>query len=133
MTSPTPCPTCSGPVRETVGMVCQTCGTDYGSQLGPIDAALWQACADELPATPARALAVLEEVIASVNHLTDEVMPVLLCEASDAGRAEWAHVASRLSSAWAELMVCRTVLVRDLGAAGPRAQDTDWRQVAGYL
>lgn len=24
-----PCPTCSGPVRETVGMVCQTCGTDY--------------------------------------------------------------------------------------------------------
>lgn len=23
------CPTCSGPVRETVGMVCQTCGTDY--------------------------------------------------------------------------------------------------------
>jgi hypothetical protein len=25
-----PCPTCSGTVRETVGMVCQTCGTDYG-------------------------------------------------------------------------------------------------------
>lgn len=25
-----PCPTCSGPQRETVGMVCQTCGTDYG-------------------------------------------------------------------------------------------------------
>ncbi len=24
------CPTCSGPIRETVGMVCQTCGTDYG-------------------------------------------------------------------------------------------------------
>ena len=24
-----PCPTCSGPTRETVGMVCQTCGTDY--------------------------------------------------------------------------------------------------------
>lgn len=25
-----PCPTCSGPKRrETVGMVCQTCGTDY--------------------------------------------------------------------------------------------------------
>lgn len=23
------CPTCSGPTRETVGMVCQTCGTDY--------------------------------------------------------------------------------------------------------
>jgi len=23
------CPTCSGPQRETVGMVCQTCGTDY--------------------------------------------------------------------------------------------------------
>ena len=23
------CPTCSGPFRETVGMVCQTCGTDY--------------------------------------------------------------------------------------------------------
>jgi hypothetical protein len=26
-----PCPTCSGPVRETVGMVCQTCGTDYST------------------------------------------------------------------------------------------------------
>lgn len=24
-----PCPTCSGPIRETVGMVCQSCGTDY--------------------------------------------------------------------------------------------------------
>lgn len=24
------CPTCSGPSRETVGLVCQTCGTDYG-------------------------------------------------------------------------------------------------------
>lgn len=23
------CPTCSGSIRETVGMVCQTCGTDY--------------------------------------------------------------------------------------------------------
>lgn len=28
---PIPCPTCTGPVRETVGMVCQTCGTDYGA------------------------------------------------------------------------------------------------------
>lgn len=26
-----PCPTCSGPSRETKGLVCQTCGTDYGS------------------------------------------------------------------------------------------------------
>lgn len=26
-----PCPTCSGPTRETVGMVCQTCGTDYAA------------------------------------------------------------------------------------------------------
>jgi hypothetical protein len=24
------CPTCSGATRETAGMVCQTCGTDYG-------------------------------------------------------------------------------------------------------
>jgi DNA-binding CsgD family transcriptional regulator len=24
-----PCPTCTGPLRETVGMICQTCGTDY--------------------------------------------------------------------------------------------------------
>lgn len=29
---PEPCPTCSGPIRETVGMVCQTCGTDYAPQ-----------------------------------------------------------------------------------------------------
>lgn len=27
--APTGCPTCTGPVRETAGMVCQTCGTDY--------------------------------------------------------------------------------------------------------
>lgn len=26
---PYDCPTCTGPVRETVGMVCPTCGTDY--------------------------------------------------------------------------------------------------------
>ncbi len=25
------CPTCTGPIRETVGLVCQTCGTDYGT------------------------------------------------------------------------------------------------------
>lgn len=25
----TRCPTCTGQTRETVGMVCQTCGTDY--------------------------------------------------------------------------------------------------------
>ncbi|GIM88746.1 hypothetical protein [Paractinoplanes toevensis] len=24
-----PCPTCSGPSRETTGMVCETCGTSY--------------------------------------------------------------------------------------------------------
>ena len=34
MTDPAaPCPTCSGPIRETVGMVCQTCGTNY-AQMG---------------------------------------------------------------------------------------------------
>lgn len=27
------CPTCSGPVRATVGMVCPTCGTDYARPL----------------------------------------------------------------------------------------------------
>lgn len=32
---PAPCPTCQGPVRETVGMVCQTCGRDYGAP--PLD------------------------------------------------------------------------------------------------
>jgi hypothetical protein len=25
-----PCPTCTGPTRETTGLVCQTCGHDYG-------------------------------------------------------------------------------------------------------
>lgn len=25
-----PCPTCTGPIRETVDMICQSCGTDYG-------------------------------------------------------------------------------------------------------
>lgn len=29
------CPTCSGPTRETVGMVCQTCGTDHGPPAEP--------------------------------------------------------------------------------------------------
>lgn len=28
---PDGCPTCSQPSRETVGLVCQTCGTDYGA------------------------------------------------------------------------------------------------------
>lgn len=28
-----PCPTCMGPVRETKGLVCQTCGKDYGSYI----------------------------------------------------------------------------------------------------
>jgi hypothetical protein len=33
------CPTCMGPQRETVDMVCQTCGTDYaaGSRSAPVD------------------------------------------------------------------------------------------------
>jgi hypothetical protein len=30
-----PCPTCSGPIRETVGMVCQTCGRDYAANDNP--------------------------------------------------------------------------------------------------
>jgi hypothetical protein len=30
------CPTCTWPNRETVDMVCQTCGTDYGEPVGPI-------------------------------------------------------------------------------------------------
>ena len=33
MADPTGCPTCSGPTRRTTGMVCQTCGTDYGPGL----------------------------------------------------------------------------------------------------
>lgn len=32
-----PCPTCSGPIRETVDMVCQTCGTDYAPDSQPAD------------------------------------------------------------------------------------------------
>jgi len=28
--APAPCPICQGPSRETVGLVCQTCGRDYG-------------------------------------------------------------------------------------------------------
>ena len=32
--APAECPTCSGPSRETVGMVCQTCGTDYAAPVG---------------------------------------------------------------------------------------------------
>lgn len=32
----TPCPTCQvGPIRETVGLVCQTCGRDYGLDTTP--------------------------------------------------------------------------------------------------
>lgn len=27
--APSGCPTCTGPLRQTAGMVCQTCGTDY--------------------------------------------------------------------------------------------------------
>jgi hypothetical protein len=31
VTRPKPCPTCSWPSRETVGLVCQTCGRDYST------------------------------------------------------------------------------------------------------
>lgn len=31
------CPTCTWPSRETVGMVCQTCGTDYGADEHTLD------------------------------------------------------------------------------------------------
>lgn len=50
-----PCPTCSGPIRETVGMVCQTCGTDYGRPEAPTLTEplnpYWHGmlCADTLP------------------------------------------------------------------------------------
>jgi histidine triad (HIT) family protein len=30
-----PCPTCSGPIRETVGMICPACGTDYAPEPCP--------------------------------------------------------------------------------------------------
>lgn len=30
-TAPTPCPTCQGDRRETVGMVCPRCGRDYAA------------------------------------------------------------------------------------------------------
>ncbi|MBN0039369.1 hypothetical protein JN535_04165 [Cellulosimicrobium cellulans] len=49
---PKECPTCSGPRRETVNMVCQTCGTDYAApptpeQTAPAELAeLRQALAD---------------------------------------------------------------------------------------
>ena len=34
--SPRPgCPTCTGPIRETKGLVCQTCGHDYGAPEHP--------------------------------------------------------------------------------------------------
>jgi hypothetical protein len=29
----TPCPTCSGPIRETTNLVCQTCGRDYSKEV----------------------------------------------------------------------------------------------------
>ena len=41
-----PCPTCSGPIRETVAMVCQTCGTNYAQDTA-ILAALPAAAPDE--------------------------------------------------------------------------------------
>lgn len=33
------CPTCTGPSRETKGMVCQTCGTEYGPLAPGLDLA----------------------------------------------------------------------------------------------
>lgn len=33
----TPCPTCTGMIRETVNMVCPTCGTDYAPNLPEYD------------------------------------------------------------------------------------------------
>lgn len=37
-----PCPTCEGPIRETVSMVCQTCGRDYAQPTAaPSRACAW--------------------------------------------------------------------------------------------
>lgn len=51
LNAPAPCPTCqNGHTRQTTGMVCQTCGRDYGAaadRLGEIEARL--AAASRLP------------------------------------------------------------------------------------
>lgn len=41
--TPRPCPTCQGPSRETVGMVCQDCGHDYGKDALSVDMLLLHA------------------------------------------------------------------------------------------
>jgi hypothetical protein len=67
-----PCPTCTGQTRETVGMVCQTCGTDYGPpapdrhqqtairevhQRDKTEPYACDWCGEAWPCTPIRALA----------------------------------------------------------------------------
>lgn len=48
-----PCPTCgSGPMRETVDMVCQTCGRDYGSTMFFVLLDALRPLCDDLPGEP---------------------------------------------------------------------------------
>lgn len=76
-----PCPTCSGPTRETVGMVCQTCGTDYG------------ATDEGMP---------LSVVVDRLREVADELDELLAAVHELRRAADGTHVVSRLiAQAWA--------------------------------
>lgn len=60
--APFPCPTCTGQTRETTGMVCQTCGTDYGAAPPEDHAQAAQRAAEEH----------LERCMASLDEDLDE-------------------------------------------------------------
>lgn len=81
-----PCPTCSGPTRRTVGMVCQTCGTDYG--VAPDD--------ESMP---------LPVVVDRLREITDELDELLTAVHELRRAAEGTHVVSRLiAQAWGNAM-----------------------------
>ena len=98
-----PCPTCSGPVRETVGMVCQTCGTDYS--LPEVGASLDVA---ELPTLDAL-VDQLDEARALVAGVAD-VLPELRHRAtSDDVRELLDTLAVHVSSAWASVVLAHNI------------------------
>lgn len=79
----TPCPTCSGLFRETVGLVCQTCGTNYGDQGGDV----MRDVSDVLDG--------LVDDLASARHMVDDKMRgESLAIAQDHVAQAWAHVQS---------------------------------------
>lgn len=103
------CPTCRGENRETVGLVCQTCGTDYGTpdqappspddlteaeRLGVLVAGCVQEAQDERDRARSTAVALEHEVAQARLHLI-----AILAVLERAGGTTFAHDTGAVNAA----------------------------------